>query len=100
MILSLCLSMICAQTLRVCRVENRFPLFWIMLYEKNAIFSAWLIRRIGASGSEAEALGFRTMPVARIVEPREGSGEGSAEDSRGGLRDDLRDGLRAASGVG
>jgi len=23
---SLCLRMICAQTLRVCRVENRFPL--------------------------------------------------------------------------
>ena len=31
MISSLCLRMISAQTLRVCREENRFPLFRIML---------------------------------------------------------------------
>ncbi len=36
MILSLCLSMICAQTPCVCRVENRLPLFRIMLYEAIA----------------------------------------------------------------
>ena len=44
-------------------------------HEKNAIFSAWLMRRIGASGSDAEAKGVRTMPLAIRLEPREGSGE-------------------------
>jgi len=38
MISSLCLSMICAQTrFRVCRVENRFPLFRIMLWPGSEI---------------------------------------------------------------
>ena len=75
-----------------------------MLYEKNAIFSAWLMRRIGAKASEAEALGFFTMPVARIAEPSEGSSEGSGSASAegAGSRDDCRsgDGLTAASGFG
>ena len=40
--------------------------------EKNAIFSAWLIRRIGASGSLAGTL-FGRMPLAMIIEPSDGS---------------------------
>jgi hypothetical protein len=40
-------------------------------HEKNAIFSAWLMRRIGASGSDTDALGLRTIPLAISVEPRE-----------------------------
>ena len=40
-------------------------------HEKNAIFSAWLMRRIGASGSDTDALGLRTIPFAISVEPSE-----------------------------
>jgi len=43
-------------------------------YEKNAIFSAWVMRRIGAMGSLAAARGFCRMPLARMVAPSEGSG--------------------------
>jgi hypothetical protein len=54
-------------------------------YEKNAIFSAWLIRRIGASGSLAATAGLRTMPLAMIDEPSEiaraGSGAAAATGS-------------------
>src|SRR4051812_35818035 len=35
-------------------------------YEKNAIFSAWVMRRIGAMGSFAAARGFCKMPLARM----------------------------------
>jgi hypothetical protein len=42
-----------------------------LVHEKNAIFSAWLMRRIGASGSDAKAAGLRTMPLAIRLEPRE-----------------------------
>jgi hypothetical protein len=45
-------------------------------HEKKAIFSAWLMRRIGASGSDAEAMGLRTIPLAIRLEPRERSVEG------------------------
>jgi hypothetical protein len=45
--------------------------------EKNAIFSAWLMRRIGASGSLAATAGFLTMPLAMIEEPSEISSEAS-----------------------
>src|SRR6266478_7674415 len=48
-------------------------------YEKNAIFSAWLMRRIGASGSDIAAWGLRTIPFATRVEPREASSEGWRE---------------------
>ncbi len=41
-------------------------------HEKKATFSAWLMRRIGASGSDCDALGLRTIPLAISVEPREG----------------------------
>lgn len=51
-------------------------------YEKNAIFSAWLILRIGASGSLAAVTGFRSMPLAMMVEPSDtstaGTGAGAA----------------------
>ena len=55
-------------------------------YEKNAIFSAWLMRRIGASGSLAAVTGFRSMPLAMIVEPSDTStaGTGAAGTSAGG----------------
>ena len=46
------------------------------VHEKNAIFSAWLMRRIAASGSDAEVAGLRTMPLAIRLEPRERSVEG------------------------
>jgi hypothetical protein len=41
------------------------------LCEKNAIFSAWLMRRIGAKGSLAGTIGFLTIPLAMIDEPSE-----------------------------
>src|SRR5580692_10176318 len=44
------------------------------LQEKNAIFSAWLMRRIGANGSGADALGRCRIPLARSVEPSDGPG--------------------------
>jgi hypothetical protein len=54
----------------------------VEFHEKNAIFSAWLRRRIGASGSGPDTLGFRRIPLAIRVEPNKGSGEGSGEASR------------------
>ena len=45
-------------------------------HENNAIFSAWLMRRIGAHGSATDALGLRTMPFAIRVEPRDGWSDG------------------------
>src|SRR5437588_10199429 len=51
--------------------------------EKNAIFSVWLMRRIGASGSLAGRLDFRKIPLAMMVEPSEGSGEDSRAAPRG-----------------
>ena len=57
-------------------------------YEKNAIFSAWLMRRIGASGSLAAVTGFRSMPLAMRLEPSDistaGAGTGAAGDGDGG----------------
>lgn len=51
-------------------------------YEKNASFSAWLMRRIGASGSFAARAGLRTTPFAMRVEPSDtsiaGAGAGGA----------------------
>ena len=53
------------------------------LQEKNAIFSAWLMRRIGASGSLAGTAGFRNMPLAMMVEPSDipigGAGAGEMQ---------------------
>ena len=46
-------------------------------YEKNAIFSAWLMRRIGASGSLAAMTGFRSMPLAMRLEPSDISTTGA-----------------------
>src|ERR1700709_228073 len=37
--------------------------------EKNAIFSTWLMRRIGARGSLAGLAGLLSMPLARMLEP-------------------------------
>jgi hypothetical protein len=58
------------------------------LYEKNAIFSTWLMRRIGASGSLAAMTGFRTMPLAMRLEPSDistaGAGAGAAAGGVGG----------------
>ena len=58
------------------------------LYEKNAIFSAWLMRRIGASGSLAAVTGFRTMPLAMRLEPSDistaGAGAGTVAGGGGG----------------
>jgi hypothetical protein len=48
-------------------------------HEKKAIFSAWLMRRIGASGSTPAACGRRTMPLAIRVEPSETSSEDGIE---------------------
>ena len=52
------------------------------LYEKNAIFSAWLMRRIGASGSLAAMTGFRSMPLAMMARAERhfhgGAGAGQA----------------------
>jgi hypothetical protein len=52
------------------------------LYEKNAIFSTWLMRRIGANGSLAAVTGLRTMPLAMRLEPSDistaGAGAGAA----------------------
>src|SRR2546429_3716252 len=57
-------------------------------YEKNAIFSAWLMRRIGASGSLAAVIGFRSMPLAMRVEPSDtsiaGTGTGAGGTGAGG----------------
>ena len=57
-------------------------------YEKNAIFSAWLMRRIGASGSLAAVTGFRSMPLAMRLEPSDistaGAGIGAGAGSGGG----------------
>ena len=57
-------------------------------YEKNAIFSTWLMRRIGASGSLAAVTGFRSMPLAIRVEPSEtstaGTGAGGTDAAGGG----------------
>ena len=63
------------------------------LYEKNAIFSTWLMRRIGASGSLAAVTGFRSMPLAIRLEPSDisttgtgiaGAGAGAAAGGGGG----------------
>ena len=55
-------------------------------YEKNAIFSAWLMRRIGASGSLAAVTGFRSMPLAMRVEPSDTStGAGGTGAAAGGV---------------
>jgi hypothetical protein len=43
-------------------------------YEKNAIFSAWVMRRIGASGSAAGAAGSAMTPLAINAAPSEGAG--------------------------
>ena len=54
--------------------------------EKNAIFSVWLMRRMGASGSGLEVRGRDTMPLASKLDPSDGSaaglglGAGSATD--------------------
>ena len=60
-------------------------------YEKNAIFSTWLMRRIGASGSLAAVTGFRSMPLAMRLEPSDistagagGTGAGAAAGGGGG----------------
>ena len=57
------------------------------LYEKNAIFSTWLMRRIGASGSLAAVTGFRSMPLAMRLEPSDistaGAGAGAAAGGGG-----------------
>ena len=57
-------------------------------YEKNASFSAWLMRRIGASGSFAARTGLRTTPLAMRVEPSDtsiaGAGAGGAAGGGGG----------------
>ncbi len=45
-------------------------------HEKNAIFSAWVMRRIGASGSFAGVFGRVTRPLARMVAPSDGAGSG------------------------
>ena len=58
------------------------------LYEKNAIFSAWLMRRIGASGSLAAVTGFLSMPLAMRLEPSDistaGAGAGAGAGGGGG----------------
>ena len=57
-------------------------------YEKNAIFSAWLMRRIGARGSLAAVTGFRSMPLAIRLEPSDistaGAGAGGTAASAAG----------------
>src|SRR5947209_922019 len=45
-------------------------------YEKNAIFSACVILRIGASASLTAVRGFCSMPLARMVAPSDCSGRG------------------------
>ena len=60
-------------------------------YEKNAIFSAWLMRRIGASGSLAAVTGFRSMPLAMRLEPSDISTAGAGAGGTG---------ARAAAGGG
>lgn len=42
-------------------------------YEKNAIFSGWVMRRIGASESLAGACGRCRRPFDRSVDPSDGS---------------------------
>jgi threonine dehydratase len=44
-------------------------------YEKNAIFSNWLMRRIAASGSGFEARGRCTIPLSSRLKPSDGSPE-------------------------
>ena len=53
-------------------------------YEKNAIFSTWLMRRIGASGSLAAVTGFRSMPLAMRLEPSDISTAGAGAGAGGG----------------
>ena len=57
-------------------------------YEKNAIFSAWLMRRIGARGSLARGPGLLSMPLAMRLEPSDistaGAGAGAAAGGGGG----------------
>ena len=53
-------------------------------YEKNAIFSAWLMRRIGASGSLAAVTGLRSMPLAMRLEPSDISTAGAGAGAAGG----------------
>ena len=53
-------------------------------YEKNASFSAWLMRRIGARGSFAARTGLRTRPLAMRVEPSDTSTAGAGEAVGGG----------------
>src|ERR1700722_1969554 len=55
-------------------------------HEKNAIFSAWLMRRIGASGSGIEVLGRCTIPLAISDEPSDGSGTGEGAKEVSGAR--------------
>lgn len=52
-------------------------------YEKNAIFSAWLMRRIGASGSLAAVTGFFKRPLAIRLEPSDISTTGAGAGAGG-----------------
>src|SRR3954447_4229267 len=52
--------------------------FQSAVYEKNAIFSTWLMRRIGAKGSLAGLAGLLSMPLARMLEPSDISTAGGA----------------------
>ncbi len=47
-------------------------------YEKKAIFSAWLRRRIAAKGSAIDGTGRRTIPLAINDSPSEGSGNAAS----------------------
>ena len=53
----------------------------LIAYEKNAIFSAWVMRRIGARGSLA-ARGFCSMPLARMLAPSDDEPESDAAGRR------------------
>ena len=52
-------------------------------YEKKAIFSLWLMRRIGASGSGFADLGRCMIPLASRLEPSEAEGPISAATCTG-----------------
>src|SRR5678815_760142 len=73
-------------TLRGCSIADGCVARTRPPYEKNAIFSAWAMRRIGASGSLAAAFGFFRRPLAMMVEPSETSaaGAGAAATVGGG----------------
>jgi hypothetical protein len=70
------------------KLESFGPATQMAVYEKNAIFSAWLMRRIGASGSLAAVTGFRSMPLAMRLEPSDistaGAGAGAVAGGGGG----------------